>query len=722
MVDLFSLVKSGEIPSAVRVCLDVAHPLELKLVAMGLIPFVLFHFVLGGFSSSRKGHVFFGWMAMTGALLGLAMSSGFDALSCVLLSLFALFALRLVGELQNQPMHQRFDRYGWHWVVTSAVVLLGPVVRAKLVPGFSPWIGDVAVLANLFLYPVLLCEMLPVMVRAARGRKEGSIVGISGLVLLIVVQGGYVGLRAWGGPFSGEGLFQGEWLLLGAAGFLMTGSVQLAMKSGRTDLALRERDVELALANQHLEQVRRAADTSDKARGRFLASISHGIRSPLTSILGHAQILRRDAALPESGRISAETIERSALQLKLLIDEVLDFARIEAGRMEVRRTDFDLGTLMESLVAVFRMPCAEKKLSLKMEWDLSETAQKGRWFGEFDSAAATHSADTRPLLPAIPLTGDEGKLSYVLSTLLSNAVKYTERGSIKLRISLFSSTEFSKRPAGSAAESRGQSSTVMNPEPTSQRSPGAVAGVSVISESIDAGGASLVYRFEVIDTGCGISHGAQMRLFEPFRQESGAPRRGGPGLGLALARRHVELMGGLLRVQSELGKGSKFYFDVPLAPAQRGAGQASETREVSCLAAGHSVRALVVDDVRENRDVLAQMLSRIGCSVRMAGSGPEALEMMRAELPSIVFMDIRMPGMWGDEALKRITAEFGERRPAMVALSAFALSQERESYMEAGFNEFLGKPVRLELLCDTLRRLLQVEFDYRDGDAGIRFA
>ncbi len=716
LVHMCSLVRSGEIPSAVSAYLDVAHPLELKLVAMGLVPFVLFHFVLGAFPSSRKGHVFFGWMAMTATLLGLAMSSGFDVGSCVLLSLFGLFAVRFVCELQSQPVLKRFDRYVWYWFVTGVAVLMGPVVQESLVPGFPPWIAEVAVVANLFLYPVLLCEMLLTMVRAASGRADGSFVGISGFVLLIVVQFGYVALRAGGAPFSADGLFQGEWLLLGGAGFLMTGSVQLAMKIGRTDRAFQERDVELALAKQHLEQVQRAADTSDKARGRFLANISHGIRSPLTSILGHAQILKRNTALPEGDRIAAETIERSTLQLNLLIDEVLDFARIEAGRMEVRRTDFDLGSLMESLVAVFRLPCAEKKLGLKMEWDFSETPQKGRWFGEFDSAAATLSVATRPLLPAIPLAGDEGKLSYVLSTLLSNAVKYTERGSIKLRISLFSSTEFSKRPAGSVAESRNPSSTETNPERSSQRDLEGSPEAPVISEAIDVGVPSLIYRFEVIDTGGGISHGAQMRLFEPFRQESGGPRRCGPGLGLALARRHVELMGGLLRVQSELGKGSKFYFDIPLVPAQRGVGavHASDTREVSCLAPGHSVTALVVDDVRENRDVLAQMLTRIGCTVRTAGSGPEAVELLRVELPSIVFMDIRMPGMWGDEALKRITAEFGERRPAMVALSAFALSQERESYMEAGFNEFLGKPVRLELLCETLRRLLQVEFHYRD--------
>lgn len=518
---------------------------------------------------------------------------------------------------------------------------------------------------------------------------------------------------------------------LGIAAFVLAGSAHLARQFAGTNRALTQRTDELALSKQLLQQERRSADKASSAKNLFLANLNQEIRAPINAILGYARILRREANLSEKHRCAVETLEKSGNCLLVMVNDMLDLAKIEAGRIEPRNRDFDLGALIESLIVMFRVRCEEKNLSFKVEWDSPATAETGRRFGEIENEAATHAGDSRSRSPAIPLYGDERKLRQVLVSLLANAVKFTDHGLVKLRISFFSSTEFSKREIGGPANpsipkhgllsvTDGTDAAPTDPRVAQEKFAGTEDNPGDPNRRDSAAaahsGSASIYRFEVIDTGPGISHGAQLRLFEPFQQEAEGLKRGGAGLGLALARRQVEIMGGNLRVHSELGKGARFYLDVPLAQAISNIGTTNVVKasEISRLAPGHSVKALVVDDVRENREVLIQLLSGIGCSVRDAENGNQALALLREELPQIVFMDIRMPGMWGDEALKRIAAEFGEKKPRVVAISASALALERESYMKAGFDEFLSKPVRFHLLCDTLWRLLNVEFQYAE--------
>src|SRR6185436_9278911 len=154
------------------------------------------------------------------------------------------------------------------------------------------------------------------------------------------------------------------------------------------------------------------------------------------------------------------------------------------------------------------------------------------------------------------------------------------------------------------------------------------------------------YRFDVIDTGPGISEADQKEIFQPFQQSEAGLKKGGTGLGLAITRRQVELMDGEVKLESTLGKGSRFFFEIPLPPAQgQLTAQAKETREVLRLAASSRVNDLVVDDNQNNRDVLSQLLLSIGCQVRLAESALEAFDLLKEELPDIIFMDIRMPGM-----------------------------------------------------------------------------
>ncbi|MEA3210042.1 MAG: hypothetical protein QOE70_3099 [Chthoniobacter sp.] len=271
---------------------------------------------------------------------------------------------------------------------------------------------------------------------------------------------------------------------------------------------------------------------------------------------------------------------------------------------------------------------------------------------------------------ALPVRGDEGKLRQVLINLLGNAVKFTERGRIVLRF---------RRAEGDG------------------------------------------WQIEVEDTGIGIAPEAQRLIFQPFQQGPGARGHGGTGLGLTIARRQAELLGGSLAVESRPGVGSKFLFTIALPPSLPRAASAEAAREVERLAAGCTVRALVVDDIPENRGVLSAMLTVIGCEVLLAEHGRQALEVTAVSRPDIVFMDMRLPEIDGLEATRRIVAEYGPGGMKVVATSASALAHERERYLEAGCDDFVAKPFRAERIYACLKNLLGVEFEYRaakDAAAG----
>ncbi len=268
-----------------------------------------------------------------------------------------------------------------------------------------------------------------------------------------------------------------------------------------------------------------------------------------------------------------------------------------------------------------------------------------------------------PPPPTLILRSDEGKLRQVLINLASNAVKFTAQGQVDLDIDL---------PAGGGDQ----------------------------------------YGFSVTDTGPGIDRADQARIFQPFDQGAGESRTQGTGLGLAIARSHIELMGGRLDLDSAPGRGSRFYFAVPLSPGQAvlPASFAVPARSVVSLNRGQSVRALVVDDVAENRKVLADMLTAVGAEIQTAADGLLAIAALRDQIPDIVFMDIWMPEMDGLEAMRQIRAEWGAEIK-VVAVTASVLDYERQSYLEAGFDGFIAKPVDAEAIYGQMEKLLQVDFE-----------
>ena len=258
---------------------------------------------------------------------------------------------------------------------------------------------------------------------------------------------------------------------------------------------------------------------------------------------------------------------------------------------------------------------------------------------------------------------DEAKLRQVLINLLGNAVKFTTQGHVSLQV---------------------------------RRGPG--------NE----------FYFTVADTGPGLTDEEREEIFQPFQQGVAGVSQGGTGLGLAIARRHLELMGGELQVDSTPGQGSQFSFGVSLPPGESApaAEPTLELGQVHRLAEGCTVRALVADDVAENRDILCRMFEDIGVQVDVAENGRQALDKMAASMPDIAFMDVRMPVMDGLAALREMRTHQEWDHVKAVAISASVLEHERAEFLSAGFDDFIDKPFRFERVCACLAQHLGVTFDY----------
>ena len=259
------------------------------------------------------------------------------------------------------------------------------------------------------------------------------------------------------------------------------------------------------------------------------------------------------------------------------------------------------------------------------------------------------------------VAGDEVKLRQVLTNLLGNAAKFTETGTVAFRVTAL---------------------------PDSR------------------------YNFEIADTGPGIPIERQESIFEPFQQEASGRNKGGTGLGLAIAYRYVGLMGGHLQVSSMPLAGARFSFAVPLTSVstEKTVADTESWHRVSRLAPDCSVHALVVDDAAENRDILARILQRVGVDVRQATSGRHALDQLTDGMPDIVFLDIRMPDLSGQETMDRMVEAHGRAGMKFVAVSASALAHERSGYLHAGFDAFIDKPVRMARVYACLSELLGVEY------------
>ncbi len=422
-----------------------------------------------------------------------------------------------------------------------------------------------------------------------------------------------------------------------------------------------ERTAELSNANRALQKAKEAAETANRAKSVFLANMSHELRTPLNAILGFTQIMERDPSFPPQRRKNLETIDRSGKHLLDLINDVLEMSKIEAGRTNLEKTGFDLYNTLDSLESIMRVRAENKGLNLVFERE-----------------------DDLPRY----IRTDERKLRQVLINLLGNAIKFTKEGRVTLRV-------VTKDEGRTTKE---QPSSIVRPSSPVPRE-------------------ARVLVFEVEDTGVGIDPQEMDQLFEPFRQtQSGLQVGEGTGLGLPISRQFVQLMGGDISVQSQVGQGSTFSFDVPLELAEVGEmGRERPTRRAVGLAPDQpSYRILVVDDSVENRELLRQMLEQVSFEVRTAVDGQVAIEEYQRWQPHLIWMDIRMPVLDGYQATKQIKAQAGASAPAVIAVTASAFEEERAKVLEAGCDDFVRKPFTEKEIFDTMAEHLGVRYVYEE--------
>jgi signal transduction histidine kinase/DNA-binding NarL/FixJ family response regulator len=411
-------------------------------------------------------------------------------------------------------------------------------------------------------------------------------------------------------------------------------------RSRKLEKQVAQRTQELAVAKEQAEVAKEQAESANQAKSEFLANMSHELRTPLNGILGYSQILQRNAVLTHHQKDGLQTIYNSGKHLLMLINDILDLAKVEARKMELFPQPLQLPNFLEGIAGIVRMSAYQKSINFVYQ--------------------------AHPQLPDFILA-DEKRLRQVLLNILGNAVKFTNRGAVTLRVTL--------KPAAENGMVR--------------------------------------LRFEVEDTGVGIPATEIEKIFQAFEQVGDAQKRAaGTGLGLSISQRLVEMMGSRIEVKSVPDEGSTFWFEADFALAHAGSYDTSLKIQEVVGYSGTRRRLLVVDDRPENRMVLLNLLEPLGFEIFLAENGLEAVRQVQENPPDFIFMDLVMPVMMGFEAVGHIRKMHGLEELPIVAVSASVLDIDQEQSRRVGCTDFITKPVEFEKVLASLEKYLGVEWVY----------
>ena len=432
------------------------------------------------------------------------------------------------------------------------------------------------------------------------------------------------------------------WLI---AGVTFAGVLALLIGLFALTRTLRSREADMAA----MEQLKIRAEAGNQAKSEFLATMSHEIRTPLNGILGMAQLQLMPETSAEERVDYARTILDSGKTLLSLLNGILDLSKVEAGKLELEHTAFSPADLLKDTAALFAEAARRKGLALEY-----------RWNG-----------------PDLRYRGDPIRLRQMLANLVSNAIKFTDQGSVTIAADVVSS---------------------------------------------DSGTDQAELIFAVSDTGIGIPQKTQALLFQPFSQADASTTRryGGSGLGLSIVRQLARLMGGDAGVDSNTGQGARFWFTLranAIPPGEESAADAATSANSSTAASGSdnlAGRILVVDDNPVNRKVVCAMLKKRGLSCYCVEDGQQAVELISGAKgsqlrPDLILMDCQMPVLDGYDATRQIRqweADHGHGHLTIVALTAGAFAEDRKRCIAAGMDDFLTKPVSIDKLAAMLARWL----------------
>ena len=422
----------------------------------------------------------------------------------------------------------------------------------------------------------------------------------------------------------------------------------------------------LQFSQTALKKAASEAQIANKAKSQFLAKMSHELRTPLNAILGFSQLLHYHETLSAEQRDRLDIINRSGEHLLSLINDILETSRIEAGQLRLNENCFDLHRFIASVRDMLTLRASNKNLFLSVEQP--------------------------PELPRY-VWGDESKLRQIVTNLVGNAIKFTDKGSVLLAVSYLPDAR--------------------------------------LPNDADKGNADTAcIQFKVSDTGIGIKAENFDTIFEPFRQaEISRQPYEGTGLGLSISRQNARLMGGDIRIKSQVNQGSTFTCQVRLGLRSQTdlATSSQPLRRVIALAKNQPrYRILVVEDVTENRQLLLSMLTTVGFDVRTAVNGKEAVDVWRQWQPHCILMDLYMPEVDGYVATQQIRAEqvaagSGDR-PAIIALSASVIGHSYRNLVSSGFDDYISKPFQINKIFDTIAQHIHVCYRYADpGNNAIVF-